>query len=188
MSRSFRFHVSPELPGEIRTSLLRKQKRRTKREFFLLACDATSITDAGGTSPIESYRADPHILPVVLTKKEADMIAFANPGRRPPIVLEAVYPWLPSHAFIDNSKVGFERVEAIVRRYRRHFISAAEFCDEKWNTICNAVRRKNNLDTCFYLAWHLPIQDVFVLERDCFSRNRNRDSLCGANQIHHSGR
>ncbi|NKL44816.1 hypothetical protein GFL57_28235 [Rhizobium leguminosarum bv. viciae] len=164
MSRSFRFHVSPELPGEIRTSLLRKQKRRTKREFFLLACDTASITDAGGTSPIESYRADPHILPVVLTKREADMIAFANPGRRPPIVLEAVYPWLPSHAFIDNSKVGFERVEAIVRRYRRHFISAAEFCDEKWNTVCNAVRRKNNLDTCFYLAWHLPIQDVFVLE------------------------
>ncbi|WP_222336578.1 hypothetical protein, partial [Rhizobium leguminosarum] len=27
-----------------------------------------------------------------------------------------------------------------------------------------------------------------ALERDCFSRNRNRDSLCGANQIHHSGR
>ncbi|MGR4845460.1 hypothetical protein ACIPSK_23075, partial [Rhizobium sp. LARHSG275] len=25
------------------------------------------------------------------------------------------------------------------------------------------------------------------LERDCFSRNRNRDSLSGANQIHHSG-
>ncbi|XAZ21241.1 hypothetical protein LVY75_04675 (plasmid) [Sinorhizobium sp. B11] len=164
MSRSFRFHASPELPSEIRTSLLRKQKGRTRREPFLLASDGASITDVGGTYPIENYRADPNTLPAVLTKREADLIALANPGRRPPIVLEAIYPWLPPHPFISNSKISFDRVGAVVRRYRRHFISAAEFCDDKWNTICNAVRRKNNLDVCFYSAWHLPIQDVFVLE------------------------
>ena len=52
----------------------------------------------------------------------------------------------------------------INRQYGSLFSSAAAFCDEKWNTICNSIRRKTPLDSRFYFAWHLPIQDVFVLE------------------------
>ncbi len=52
----------------------------------------------------------------------------------------------------------------INRQYGSLFSSAAAFCDEKWNTICNSIRRKTPLDSRFYFAWHLPIQNVFVLE------------------------
>jgi DNA-binding transcriptional LysR family regulator len=39
-----------------------------------------------------------------------------------------------------------------------------------------------------YIDRHGAPEHPRELERDCFSRNRNRDSLCGANQIHHSCR
>jgi len=166
MSSCFRFHEARELPCHLEKSLLRKRKRRSRGDLALLASDELTITDSAGTYPIDSYGEYPKLLPTVLTQKEADLIALANPGRRPPLVLEAIYPWLASHPFINSSPAGFKRIEVLYGRYRRHFITAAQFCDDKWATICNAVRQKNDLDACFYSAWHLPIQNVFVLEEN----------------------
>lgn len=164
MSSTFRFQTSPALPHLARTSVLRKRRRRPDGEIFLVAADRACITDAHGTRAIESYQAPSSRRAVVMTRRESDLIALANPGSTPPEPLESVYPWLPAQAWLDDSRKGYERLNAVLRRCQPHLISAADFCDEKWNTICNSIGIKSNLDAYFYSAWHLPIQDVFILE------------------------
>ncbi|WP_458425110.1 hypothetical protein [Methylorubrum extorquens] len=129
-----------------------------------MAADKNSITDADGTRPIETFQNLSGRATFTLTRREADLVALANPGIRPPQSLEDVHPWLPFLPFVNDSVVGYQVLTVVERRYGKHLVTAATFCDEKWNTICNSVRRKGVLDARFYGAWHLPIQDVFALE------------------------
>src|SRR5690606_3204171 len=107
----------------------------------LVAADFSSITDDAGTRVIETYQNLPGRRFATLTRREADLVAVANPGSRAPTALEDIHPWLPSRPFLNNSAASFALTSAIVRRYRAHMIPAADYCDEKWNTICNSVRR-----------------------------------------------
>ncbi|MBK8198482.1 MAG: hypothetical protein IPK75_08925 [Acidobacteria bacterium] len=170
MSRVYRFHgpvqdrVSPGL------TLLRKRKHRETTQHHLIAADETTITDANGTRPIEAFRDMPERSYVTLTRREADNMALANPGVRPPAVLEDEYPWLPSRSYVPDSRIGFASLKEIQRKYGPTLEPAAAYCDRRWNTICNSLRQKSSLDSRFYFAWHVPIQDVFVLEE----RHANR--------------
>lgn len=114
--------------------------------------------------PIEAYVAPAGRLPVTLTRRESDLIALAHPGTAAPEALEDFHPWLPECRFLNDSAASLRVAEAMIRRFGRHFVSASSYCDEKWNTICNALRRRSTLDARFYAAWHLPIQEVHVLE------------------------
>lgn len=164
MTSVYRFHGPAEDGGGLDPLLLRKHKLRESSEVHLIGADETSITDANGTRPIETFQDMPHRYAVALTRREVDMIALANPGSRPPVALEEAYPWLPRRSFVPVSALGFEALIQIYKRYGAHLISAAAYCDAKWNTVCNSLRRKSALDARFYFAWHLPIQNVFVLE------------------------
>jgi hypothetical protein len=164
MSKVYRFHGPPSLHLGAETSLLRKRKRGQADETFLIASDFSSITDATGTRLIETYREDLIRRPVTLTRREADLIALANPGVQAPVALEDIHPWLPHKPFSKDSVTNYRNLVSTVRQYGHHLVTAAAFCDEKWNTVCNAIRRKNNLDARFYTAWHLAIQDVHILE------------------------
>jgi hypothetical protein len=101
-----------------------------------------------------------------LTCVEADLIALANPGIKPPLALELLHPWLPQQIYRENAEENFEAVTAIVLRYGRHFVMPAAYCDEKWNSTCNSVRMKTDMDARFYTAWHLPVQDCYILEEN----------------------
>ncbi|AQS90585.1 hypothetical protein A0U94_05975 [Gluconobacter albidus] len=143
--------------------LLRKRKKQALERLHLVGADALSISDHNGTRPIETYAAVDGRA-VTLTRREVDLITLANPGMDPPAALEDLHPWLPECRFLNNSVASLRAAEAIVRRFGQHFFSAASFCDEKWNTICNALRQGSIHDVRFYLAWHLPIQEAYVLE------------------------
>lgn len=164
MSTTFRFHRPAEAVFDARPGLLRKRKPRPQAQRILLASDESSITDVHGTWPIELYRERIAGRATTLTRREADLIVLSNPGVERPDVLEDLHPWLPGIAFLNDSAAGYERLIAIIRRFGQHLVSASDFCDQKWNTICNSVRMKNDLDARFYAAWHLPVQDVWVLE------------------------
>lgn len=144
--------------------LLRKRKHRESPSTHLIAADETTITDANGTRSIATFQDMPRQSYMTLTRREVDYIALANPGSRPPVALEEAYTWLPRQTFVPVSAIGYEALVNVHRRYSAHLISAAEYCDTKWNTVCNSLRRKSALDARFYFAWHLPIQNVFVLE------------------------
>jgi len=130
----------------------------------LMAADSYTITDKYGTRPIEEYQYVPRQQSITLTRRESDLIALSNPGVQPPIALEELHPWLPDQRYLNDSASNFRALKLIIHRFGRHFIYASEYCDEKWNTICNTLRQKSVLDARFYTAWHLPIQDVHVLE------------------------
>lgn len=164
VAKVYRYHGPPQDNGLSENFLLRKRKTRAASPAYLIAADETSITDANGTRNIESFQDMPDQPFVTLTKRESDNIALANPGVRPPAVLEDDYPWLPRRSYVPNSALGYQALIQIYGLYGTHFVSAVAYCNEKWNTICNAIRRKNSLDTRFYFAWHMPIQDVFLLE------------------------
>jgi hypothetical protein len=164
MSSVFRFQCPTAIAPGNTEKLLRKRKRREVIDLIPIAADSSSITDTNGTWPIEAYRNFAAGRRVTLTRIEADLIAIANPGVRPPAVLEDDHPWLPRMPFLSNSEANFRSLNSIIRLYGRHLVTAAAFCDVKWNTICNAIRTKNDMDARFYTAWHLPIQDVFILE------------------------
>lgn len=166
MSGVFRFRHSTDIaPGAAR-KLLRKKNLRQREYPFLLAADACSIMDAGGAAPIETYRTRliPYERCVTLTRREADLVALANPGMRPPAPLEDAHPWLPRTPFVNDAAANFRNLKHIIRCYGRRLVYAADYCDAKWNTVCNAMRMKTDTDARFYAAWHLPIQDVFLLE------------------------
>ena len=164
MSEVFRFHRPTGIQPKSTARLLRKQKLQPLRVSFPLAADASSITDDSGTRPIYSYEDLSEARHITLTRKESDLIALANPGKRPPMVLEDIHPWLPMQQFREDSRANLKALKAILNRYGQHLITPGEFCDQKWNNICNSVRRKNDHDARFYTAWHLPVQDAFVLE------------------------
>lgn len=159
-----RFHRPGEDAGQTDPIILRKRKLRQSPPIHLIAADETTITDANGTRPIETFQDMLRQSYVTLTRREADIIALANAGSRPPVALEEAHTWLPRRSFVPVSSIGYEALVEIYRRYGAHLISAADYCDTKWNTICNSVRRKSPFDARFHSAWHLPIQNVFVLE------------------------
>lgn len=164
MSKVYRYHDYADDKNQSHAILLRKRKARKAEPVLLIAADETTITDEYGTHPIEKFYHMAHQSFVTLTRRESDYIALANPGARPPRVLEDDHPWLPRRSYVPNSAIGYQAIRQIQSVYGDSLISASEFCDKKWNTICNAIRRKSPLDSRFHFAWHLPIQDVFVLE------------------------
>ncbi len=103
---------------------------------------------------------------MTLTCIEADLIALANPGIKPPLALELLHPWLPRHRYTGSVDKNFEAAKAIEKRYGRHFVTPAAYCDQKWNSVCNTVRLKTDMDARFYTAWHLPVQDCYILEEN----------------------
>ncbi|NVJ04574.1 hypothetical protein HUW63_04855 [Myxococcus sp. AM001] len=166
MTKVYRFHGPTELPLEAEAGpiLLRKRKRVWTGDSTLVAADVSSITDAAGTRPIETFGETISSYIVTLTRREADLIALANPGVEPPSALEEIYPWLPHIPFLNESAASYKAAVSTVRRYGGHFETATAFCDEKWNTVCNSIRRRSPLDARFYTAWHLPLQSVHILE------------------------
>lgn len=164
MNKVFRFH-GPALDANWNSPLLlNKRKQRRVKAFHFVAADERTITDSNGTRPIEAFQEISSCTAATLTRREADLIALANPGSCPPTALEDMHPWLPRRSFVPSSKIGYQLLMETQTRFGSHLISASDYCDRMWNTICNALRRKTPLDERFYYAWHVPIQDVFVLE------------------------
>lgn len=164
MSRVYRFNGPADHPSQAEPELLRKRKIGVVRPSYLIAADAHTITDKNGTRPIEEYQFVPGMRSVTLTRRESDLIALSNPGAQPPVALEDLHPWLPEQRYLNDSASSFQALKLVIHRFERHLVYASEYCNEKWNTICNALRQKNALDERFYTAWHLPIQDVHVLQ------------------------
>lgn len=164
MSKVFRFHAAVEHPASTGAVLLRKRRKRNPEPLHLVAADTKSLTDGGGTHPLESYRVVSGSRSVTLTRRESDIIALANPGVIAPAALEDLHPWLPAQWFLNDSVASFRAVSSVVARFGPHFVTAAAYCDERWNTVCNTLRRRSLLDARFYTAWHLPVQDVHILE------------------------
>ena len=171
MSRVYRFHGPADHSDPTKPKLLRKRKKGVVRSLYLIAADAHTITDMNGTRPIEEYQFVPGPRSVTLTRRESDLIALSNPGAKPPEALEDLHPWLPEQRYLNDSASSFQVLKLVIHRFERHLVYASEYCDEKWNTICNALRQKSVLDAWFYTAWHLPIQDVHVLEERRADRN-----------------
>ena len=164
MSKVYRFHKANNFQAIDDLNILQKRKIRKPQEVCLVAADTSSITDFNGTFPINEYRNLKKGHHITLTRMEADLIALANPGARPPRAIEDDHPWLPTIVFVDNSRVNFRTLQSLMRRFGNRLITARSFCDQKWNNICNSVRTKNHLDARFYAAWHLPIQETYILE------------------------
>ena len=164
MSDTFRFHFPTSIAPTTTARRLLKRRRKRAVSTTLLAADCASFRDARGRWPIESYADLPKKPYVTLTCREADLIALANPGIRPPRALELLYPWLPQQVYRENAEKNYESVTAVVKKYGRHFVTPADYCDEKWNAVCNSVRLKTDMDARFYTAWHLPVQDCYILE------------------------
>jgi hypothetical protein len=164
VANTFRFHSPTNIAPDSTVRRLLKRRRHSPVSPTLLAADRVSIKDARGRCPIESYADFPNRPYVTLTCIEADLIALANPGIKPPLALELLHPWLPQQIYRENAEKNYEAVTAIVKKYGRHFVMSADYCDEKWNSICNSVRLKTDMDARFYTAWHLPVQDCYVLE------------------------
>lgn len=164
MNKIYRFHGSGDLPNGREPVLLRKRRRIPRGPLHLIAADPFTITDELGTRPIETYGNLTEAHSITLTRREADLIALANPGIIPPAALEDLHPWLPEQRYLNDSASSFVALKTIVHRYDHHLVSPTSYCDEKWSTICNALRRRSLLDARFYTAWHLPIQDVHILE------------------------
>lgn len=142
MSRVYRFDGPADLPAHAEPQLLRKRKKGAVAPFYLVAADAYTITDNNGTRPIETYQVVPGQRSVTLTKRESDLIVLSNPGVPPPKALEDLHPWLPKQCYLNDSASSFETMKLTIRRFDRHLVWASEYCDEKWNTICNALRQK----------------------------------------------
>lgn len=160
----FRFHTPPVIPEDNATRRLVKRKFRSEFNYSLISADTVMITDYRGVWPIESYLDFPQASYITLTRREADLIALANPGKRPPRALEEIHPWLPPVKYYESSRKNFRNLEAIIKKFRQHLVIPASFCDEKWNKVCNSIRMTSNSDIRFYSAWHLPLQDTYILE------------------------
>lgn len=170
MSQVYRFHCPVDLSPSGSPALLRKRKKHAHRPLHLIGADTSSISDHHGRRALETYVAT-EARAVTLTRYEADLIALANPGIAAPEALEDMQPWLPECQFLNNSKASLSEITAVIRRFGQHLISASSFCDDKWNTICNALRQRSVHDARFHSAWHMPIQEAFVLEEARPERN-----------------
>lgn len=171
MSRVFRFHLPTAIEPDTSQKVLRKRKSTKNVAPIMIAADSSSITDENGIRSIYSFRNLPAGYHVTLTRREADNIALANPGVRPPEALENIHPWLPRRPYVSCATANFRALNEIIHLYGDYLITAQAYCDAKWNTICNSVRVKNDLDARFFTAWHLPIQNAFVLEEKRPDRN-----------------
>ncbi len=147
MSRSYRFHGPAADPDSLTPIRLHKRRRGGRSPFVLVGADKASITYDAGTIPLDAFREVLGDRGAVLTRREADLIALANPGARPPAALEDVQPWLPDRFFLSDSAASYRSLALLMQRYGDHLVDASGFCDEKWNTICNAARMKNDLDS-----------------------------------------
>jgi len=166
VANAFRFHSPTNIAPDDTARRLLKRVRKRANSPKLIAADRCSIRDDRGLWPIESYADRPEESYVTLTSIEADLIALANPGIRPPLALELLHPWLPQQFYTENAGKNYSAAAAIVKRYSRHFVSPAAYCDEKWNGVCNSVRLKTDMDSRFYTAWHLPVQECYILEEN----------------------
>lgn len=164
MANIFRFHLPTSINQDNAARRLKKRKHKPLAFPDLLAADRVSIRSDRGLRPIDSYSDLPNKPYVTLTCVEADLIALANPGIKPPRALELLYPWLPRQVYTEDADKNFKAATAVILKYGRHFLSPAAYCDEKWNHVCNSVRIKNDMDARFYTAWHLPVQDCYILE------------------------
>ena len=164
MNRVYLFHAPAKDNGEGAPFLLRKRKPKQVRQYYYLAADELTITDKTGKSSIESFHCPQSHTAITLTRREADLVALSNPGACPPTALEELHPWLPRQSYISDSAVGYRALCNIIKKYGNHLTLASTYCDIKWNTICNALRRKTSLDKRFQVAWNSPIQEAFQLE------------------------
>lgn len=164
MSKVYRFEQPADFSLPFSIELLQKRKKFIRKDFYFLASDGEKITDGASTRSIQNYKKKSNHLSVTLTKMESDLIALSNPGMQPPIALEEMHPWLPKQVYINDSVINFRNLSIILSKFGRHLFFASEYCNEKWKTICNSIRKKSILDTKFYSAWHLPIQDTYILE------------------------
>lgn len=164
MIGTFRFNSSTDISPNDAATRLRKRKYRSVADPIHLGVDTGFFTNARGRWPIEAY-ADLGGQPsITLTQREADLIALANPGKRPPHALEALHPWLPQQYYTNNSDRNFQNLQLAMQRFGDYFVASDIFCDQKWNKVCNSVRMATDLDARFYTAWHLPVQDSYILE------------------------
>lgn len=149
-----------------RPALLRKKRPRPGPRLVAHGVDRSLIVSDAGAVPLDEYEEPPGGRAVVMTRREADLVALANPGRRPPVALEEAHSWLPDQFYLDNARASHAAAVMLLRRFGAHLVEPGTYCDERWNTICNALRRVNGHDVRFHYAWHLPIQEAFVLEED----------------------
>ncbi|MFN3725265.1 MAG: hypothetical protein ACK4SZ_03055 [Allosphingosinicella sp.] len=171
MSRVYRFHGPAALVASDRPVLLLKRRKRAVERLHPVGADRTTVTDRDGTRPIEAYLAPTGGRAVTLTRRESDLIALTNPGIAAPQALEDLHPWLPACLFLNDSAASLRQAESILRRFGHQLVSAASYCDEKWNTICNSLRRRSVHDARFYTAWHLAIQEAHVLHESGSNRS-----------------
>lgn len=161
-----RYHAPAGVELDERPSLLRKRRPRPVPRLIALGIDRFSIVSDAGSVPLDTFKHPARGRAVVLTRREADLVTLANPGVRPPVALEDAHPWLPDQVFPNDARASYIAASTLLRRYGDHLVEPGTYCDERWNTICNTVRQRNSLDLRFYHAWHLPIQEVFVLEEE----------------------
>jgi len=164
MGEIARFHLIPQQQAELKTQRLLKRKSKPKKNRILIAADQAFIFCGRKKTRIENFRDLPAASYLTLTQMEADLIALANPGQRPPRSIEKLYPWLPIQVYVENAEQNFTKLKSVMRKFEKHFFSPTEYCNKLWNTVCNAIGEKTNLDRKFYAAWHMPVQDCFVLE------------------------
>lgn len=161
-----RFQQYPEPSPVAAPYRLRKRHLRPAPPPYLVAADAEFLTDADGRRPIQAYADGEHRPAITLTQREADIIALSNPGKLPPQALEVLHPWLPAQKYLADSDSSYRRLQGLTRRYGKHLFAAVNYCDERWNTVCNALGMADPLEARFHGAWHLPLQDAFVLTED----------------------
>lgn len=166
MANTFRFHFPTNIRPDSTAHRLLKRRHNSSISPILLAADRVSIKDARGQWPIEAYADFHKNYYVTLTCMEADLIALANPGFKPPLALELLHPWLPRQIYTENVEKNYDSATAIVKKYGHQFVTPADYCDKYWNRVCNSVRFKTDMDSRFYTAWHLPVQDCYVLEEN----------------------
>lgn len=159
-----RHHSPAQIEPDDLPILLQKRRPKPKQPLIPFGIDRTSIISASGKAPLDAFKEPLQGRAVVLTRREADLVALANPGLRPPTALEDAHPWLPGQLFFNDGRASYAATVALLRRYDGHLDEPGTYCDERWNTVCNALRRRNGLDSRFNHAWHLPIQETFVLE------------------------
>lgn len=164
MINVFRFHAPASIAPDHAVKRLTKRKLRKAMDVTLMAADTHTLTDGCGRRAIECYADLGGKSCVTLTRKEADLIALANPGLRPPLALEDLHPWLPRQSYNESSEKNYYNLQDVFRRFSQNLVAPAEYCDEKWKKVYNAVRLKTELDARFYTAWHLPLQDSYLLE------------------------
>jgi hypothetical protein len=159
-----RFQNHPKQTDENKKILLKRKKQKSSPFWYCLSADSDFLCNEKGLLPLTSYIFDDGKIPLTLTRREADLIAVNNPGKRPPDVLEEIYPWLPKKKYLANAEKGYKLLTSVLKQYAKHFISPTNYCNQKWNTVCNSLRMVSSLETRYYSAWHLPIQDAFILE------------------------